>query len=479
MAGGSKSRGRGTSSIEGGSGRMGGGNMSVASAESTMPLSRGVRGRGGGNYSNTSRRPTIVHTAPQDPAADANRLNAALKATQESHRKQLAQLCLQSWEESGLTVDHGPPPKPATETRAERTVPPSRESLTPQGHIREKATRPTARKLVMGEKPDTEAMAQGAERTTRETLTPPEFNSREDATSLTALKLGREGIRTTTQADANVNPLPDPLPLRVGKGKKTTPSQGYNTSPSGAVTNSYQHSRGIRHQDRDASKETRKESTGILNKQGTTTAVLSLSLALESGHNTPPTPEADGAAFCEEASAGKTTLCETTANTSEAEGSHTQALTPHEDRRDESPKKAQGDNTHPCGPDEVIFGIESATVGLLDFTIRAAPEKISRREQGLFDKYLPYHTKTAHPPPTHQEGNEGTTTTAAQSARKHHPEGSEDIDGKGSTGNETNGLIPSLTKVEAASVEKQRRRKLRATGQSKKGTACFTAKPSS
>jgi len=50
----------------------------------TPPLGRGGRGRDRGNYSNETRRPTLIHTAEQEPI-DANIFNASLKATQELH----------------------------------------------------------------------------------------------------------------------------------------------------------------------------------------------------------------------------------------------------------------------------------------------------------------------------------------------------------------------------------------------------------
>jgi len=45
----------------------------------------------------------------QEPI-DANRLNATLKATQESHGNIMVQHYLQSWEESEIPIGHGPTP---------------------------------------------------------------------------------------------------------------------------------------------------------------------------------------------------------------------------------------------------------------------------------------------------------------------------------------------------------------------------------
>ena len=100
-AGAKRDRGRGNRmtnySNGGGNRQMGGGYKSETGVESPKPPTRGARGgRGRGSYLNETRRPTLAHTASPDPATDANRLNAALKATQESHRNKMAQLRLQS-----------------------------------------------------------------------------------------------------------------------------------------------------------------------------------------------------------------------------------------------------------------------------------------------------------------------------------------------------------------------------------------------
>ena len=112
------------------------------------------------------------------------------------------------------------------------------------------------------------------------------------------------------------------------------------------------------------------------------------------------------------------------------------------------------------------------TAGLVDFTLVATPDKITRREQEIFERYHPYHTKT--PPHTHQSGNAGTITAAVQGARGHQPTGSEKMERENSTVNETRSPEPPLSKTEATSIEKCRRRKIRDMGQGKRGTACFT-----
>jgi len=93
--GSSGGRGRGYRSPEGSDRQMGGAHMNEDGKSHTTPPRRGGRGRGRGNFPNDTRRPTLVHTAVQEPI-DANRLNASLKAIQESHRNMMVQHCLKA-----------------------------------------------------------------------------------------------------------------------------------------------------------------------------------------------------------------------------------------------------------------------------------------------------------------------------------------------------------------------------------------------
>jgi len=49
----------------------------------------------------------IVHTTVQEPIDD-NELSASLKATQETHHNMMILYCLQSWEESAMTISYAP-----------------------------------------------------------------------------------------------------------------------------------------------------------------------------------------------------------------------------------------------------------------------------------------------------------------------------------------------------------------------------------
>jgi len=112
-------RGRASRPLEGREKKMGGSPMDESSQGPTSPPGRGGRGRGRGNYSNETRRPTLIHTAEQEPI-DANIFNASLKATQELHRSMMTQHCLRSWEDFELQIGHRPSPVMAERTEEKR-----------------------------------------------------------------------------------------------------------------------------------------------------------------------------------------------------------------------------------------------------------------------------------------------------------------------------------------------------------------------
>jgi len=107
--GGSSGKGRIHRSPEGSDRQMGRSYVNEDRSNHTTPPERGGQGRGRGNLPIDPRRPTIVHTAVQEPI-DANRLNASLKATQETHCNMMILLCRQSWEESEMIIGHGVTP---------------------------------------------------------------------------------------------------------------------------------------------------------------------------------------------------------------------------------------------------------------------------------------------------------------------------------------------------------------------------------
>jgi len=113
--GGSGGKGRGLWSLGGEGRQMGGSYRSEDSSNHTTLPQRGGRGRGRGNRLSEHERPTIVHTAVQEPMDD-NELSASLKATQETHCNMMILHCRQRWEESEMTIGYGPPPTTAAPT---------------------------------------------------------------------------------------------------------------------------------------------------------------------------------------------------------------------------------------------------------------------------------------------------------------------------------------------------------------------------
>ena len=101
--GGPGGKGRGHRSPEGDDRQIGRSHVNEHSSNHTTSPGRGGRGRGRGNLPIEHRRPTLVHTAVQEPI-DANRLNASLQATQETHRNMMILHCRRSWEESEMTI---------------------------------------------------------------------------------------------------------------------------------------------------------------------------------------------------------------------------------------------------------------------------------------------------------------------------------------------------------------------------------------
>jgi len=209
----SGNRGRGYRSSEGSDKQMGGGFTTEAWKGLTTSPGRGGRGRGKGNFPNDTRRPMLVHTAVQEPI-DANRLNASLKATQESHRSMLVHRCLQSWVESEITIGHGPTPiaEGLTEENLKETS--EQEETTPHAPNQQTLkTNTVARQLLRDSTQKLEVTANERDTTKGDETNKLESNLRDNSNGPTALNLGRIAPTSTLPAEANVNPLLAPMPL--------------------------------------------------------------------------------------------------------------------------------------------------------------------------------------------------------------------------------------------------------------------------
>jgi len=141
-------KGRGPQSPGGEGRQMGGSHASEDSSDHTTPPQRGGRGRGRGNRLTEHKRPTIVHTAVQEPMDD-NELSTSLKAIQETHRNMMILHCRQSWEESEMTIGHDPPPTTAPPLTHQGEGPAEQREITPLGPTTHTTRTTTARQLKM------------------------------------------------------------------------------------------------------------------------------------------------------------------------------------------------------------------------------------------------------------------------------------------------------------------------------------------
>jgi len=80
---------------------------------------------------------------------DDNRLSASLKVTQKTHRNVLFLHCRQSWEESEMTIGHGPPLITAARTRQYGEGPAEQQEITPLEPKHFTTRTATARQLKM------------------------------------------------------------------------------------------------------------------------------------------------------------------------------------------------------------------------------------------------------------------------------------------------------------------------------------------
>jgi len=158
--GGPWGKGRGHRSPEGDDRQIGRSHGNEDRSNHTTPPGRGGRGRGRGNLPIEHRRPTLVHTAAQEPI-DANRLNASLKATQETHCNMMILHCRQSWEESEMTIGHGPTPTTADRTMQHGEGPAEQQKITPLEPKQHTTRTATARQLKMDSTQDEKITTKG------------------------------------------------------------------------------------------------------------------------------------------------------------------------------------------------------------------------------------------------------------------------------------------------------------------------------
>ena len=151
--------------------------------------------------------------------------------------------CLQSWEESEIPIGHGPTPiaEGLTEenwkgtSEQQETTPRAPKQQTPK-------TNTAARQLLMDSTQKETVTAKERDTAEGDWTNGPESNLRDNSNGPTALNLGRIAPISTHQADANVNPLQVPIPLRYLKGRQQKSLQDPNTSSRAAGAKANQHS---------------------------------------------------------------------------------------------------------------------------------------------------------------------------------------------------------------------------------------------
>jgi len=155
----------------------------------------------------------VIHTAAQEPI-HANRLNALLKATQESHWNMMVQDCLQSWEESEIQIGHDT--TPIAEGLAQEKLKETSEQMetTPHAPNKPLKTNTAACLLLMDSTQKEEVTAKERDTAEGDETNRPESSLRDNFKGPTELNLGLIAPTSTPSAEANVNPLPAPIPLR-------------------------------------------------------------------------------------------------------------------------------------------------------------------------------------------------------------------------------------------------------------------------
>jgi len=130
----------------------------------------------------------------------------------------MVQHCLQSWEESKITIGHGPTPIAeglTEENQRETSETSEQKATTPHAPNQQTLkTNTAARQLLMDDTQKEEVTAKERDATEGDRTNQPESNLRDNADGPMTLNLGRVDFTPTHQADANVNPLPAPTPLR-------------------------------------------------------------------------------------------------------------------------------------------------------------------------------------------------------------------------------------------------------------------------
>jgi len=126
----------------------------------------------------------------------------------------MVQHCLQSWEKSEIPIGHGPTPIAEGLTEENWKETPEQKETTPHAPNQQTLkTNTAACQLLMDSTQKEEVTSKERDTAEGERTNRPESNLRDNSNGPTALKLGRIAPTSTLEAEANVNPLPAPIPL--------------------------------------------------------------------------------------------------------------------------------------------------------------------------------------------------------------------------------------------------------------------------
>jgi len=159
--GSSRDKGRGQRTSEGSSSGMGGGQ--IMAENSRTPPGKVERGRDRGARGPYARRPTLLHTQPQEDMDDISRY-ALVTARRETLLIKTAQLCQERWASTRTIPGYGTPPPAAAQERQpedvtgalERSFPPESLSFSARQApppSKTKARSTTAHQLQMEDQP--------------------------------------------------------------------------------------------------------------------------------------------------------------------------------------------------------------------------------------------------------------------------------------------------------------------------------------
>jgi len=444
---------------------------------------------------------------------DDNRLSASIEATQETHRNMIFLHCRQSWEESEMTIGHGPPPTMANRTMQYGEGPAEQQEITPLEPIQHTTRTITARQLKMDSSQNEKITAKGRDpvksKGGRGTENIPHKKPKSPTPITTPRVLGTGASQHSQEPaqsreagrakERKKHPADNPLDLTVavstlvasrGENKKsrdsetddtgqksTTPLQqavvGIGSMPT-EEEGLHLHEREVNTPNLPGKIPTNKDSELIASETGQSHPSQDESTAppQQAGVDIDRTPTEDDGLHLHEREgnlSGRPGKVLTSKDSKLIVSEKSQSQPRQEDRTalngaelpphhtpDHPPtptikgRRGQlpGPNTAQ-EPDGLILDSNSAITGFTEFTNTATSESSTRREEQLLEKYASHATDT---PMLRSDGAKAALPGALDS---------------GTVETMNNEPERTLTQAEKASLDKRRRRQVRAKGQTR------------